>query len=105
MGPRVGALALEAERLQRFSPETGDLGSRDVRRERGLTEHADVDDERLDTQLTQPLPDESVLAALRVEGADEYDSRYVRTGSDLNARTTAATARSTGSRSIDEAPR
>jgi hypothetical protein len=51
MGPRVGSLPLEAERLQLSSSETGDLGSRDVRRERGLTEHTDVDDERLDTQL------------------------------------------------------
>jgi hypothetical protein len=105
VGPRGGALALEAEGRQLFASETSDLGRRDVGRERRLAEYADVDDDRLDAQLAQPLPDEGVLAALRVEGADENDGRYLRTGSALNALTTSATARSTGSRSIDDAPR
>jgi hypothetical protein len=105
MRPRVGALAPEAKRRQLLSSQARDVGGWDVGREGRLAEHTDVHDERLDAELAQPLPDEGVLAALGVEGADEDDSRYLRTGNDLNAFTTSVIARSTGSRSIEDAPR
>jgi hypothetical protein len=85
--------------------EARDLRGRDVRLEQRLAEDADVDDDRLHSGLGKAVTCEGVLAAFRVEGADEDDGGYGRTGSDFSVRTISVTARSTGSRSIDEAPR
>jgi hypothetical protein len=102
---RVGALAGEAQLLQLCAAEARDLRGGDVRLERRLAEDADVDDDGLHSRLGEAVAHERELASFCVEGADEDDGGYARTGSDFSARTISVTARSTGSRSIDEAPR
>ena len=129
--PRVAPLPCKAKIRQGHPGCPCDLGGRHIRVERRVPQHTHVDHRHGHARFEQPVPHERVLPPLRVQGSHQDDAGpdrlrhrrdlaiaqppgacpcqrpagFIRNGSALNSRTTPETARSTGSRSMEDAPR
>jgi hypothetical protein len=77
-GDRAPAIVRFAQRGQGAPSGAGDDVAPDIGRRSGITKHTRVHDERVHPGLVKPIPDERVLAALRVKGPDEKHDRHRR---------------------------
>ena len=105
-GAGVASLAREAQVRHPLPSPFRDLGGRDVRLEGGHAEHPYIDHDDVDAGAAELVSDERVLATLGVQRADEDRGTHLDLNvNDRKAPTVSEMARSTGSRSMLDAPR